>query len=73
MGGGRDAREYWEEQDGGMHVLATAIYVGYKQALSQAPQPYAKWFVHAVEDGSLRGDKLQTIVTEFFAASQKEK
>jgi hypothetical protein len=49
-----------------MHVLAAAIYVEYKRSLSQAPQEYAKWFVQAVEDGYLRGDKLQTVVKEFF-------
>ncbi len=66
FGVGRNPRKYWQQQDGGMHVLAAAIYVEYKRSLSQAPQEYAKWFVQAVEDGYLRGDKLQTVVKEFF-------
>ncbi len=35
FGIGRDACQYWREQDDGMHVLAVAIYTGYKQALSR--------------------------------------
>jgi len=50
-----------------MHVLAAAIYIEYKQALSEAPEEYSKWFAHAVEDGHLRGDRLQAIVREFFS------
>lgn len=69
FGVGRNAQEYWREQDGGMHLLAAAIYVEYKSALSQSRQPYAKWFVHAVESGDLRGDKLQHTVNGFFSAS----
>ena len=67
LGVGRDARKYWQQQDGGMHVLAAAIYIEYKQALSEAPQEYSKWFAHAVEDGHLRGDRLQAVVREFFS------
>ena len=57
--------EYWREQDGGMHVLAAAIYADYKKAAGQA---YSQWFVHAVQDGELRGEKLKKTVEEFFAA-----
>jgi hypothetical protein len=67
FGVGRDPRKYWQQQDDGMHVLAVAIYAGYKQALSQAPQPYSQWFAHAVEDGQLRGDSLQNTVKAFFS------
>lgn len=69
FGVGRNAPEYWREQDGGMHLLATAIYVEYKSALSQSRQPYSKWFVHAVDSGDLRGDKLRDTVKGFFSAS----
>jgi hypothetical protein len=67
FGVARDAREYWKEQDGGMHVLAVAIYTGYKAALQRGPETYSDWFVHAVEKGELRGDKLQATVKNFFA------
>jgi hypothetical protein len=63
----RDAREYWKEQDGGMHVLAAAIYTGYKAALQRSPETYSNWFVNAVESGELRGEKLQATVKVFFA------
>jgi hypothetical protein len=63
----RDAREYWREQDGGIHVLAAAIYVGYKAALQHSPVTYSDWFVQAVNNGELRGDKLQATVKTFFS------
>lgn len=66
FGVARDAREYWKEQDGGMHVLAAAIYTGYKVALQRTPEAYSDWFVRAVEDGELRGDELQATVKSFF-------
>jgi hypothetical protein len=66
FGVGRTPRIYWYSQDGGMHLLAPAIYVSYKQALAQHPEPYSQWFVHAVENGQLRGPSLQKAVTRFF-------
>ena len=69
----RNAREYWRQQDGGMHLLAPAIYVEYKQALTQGAQPYSKWFVHAVESGDLREDQLQTAVKDFFSANPSQR
>ncbi len=65
FGVGRNARDYWKEQDGGMHVLATAIYVEYKQELASTGQPYGKWFVAAVKYGDLRGTKLQSAIKGF--------
>jgi hypothetical protein len=69
VGVGRDARQYWQQQDGGMHVLAAAIYVEYKDALKQSPQSYSRWLVHAVENGQLRGEKLRATINNFFSAS----
>jgi len=66
FGVGRNPRLYWYSQDGGMHLLAPAIYVSYKQALAQHPEPYPQWFVHAVENGQLRGASLQKTVRKFF-------
>jgi hypothetical protein len=59
--------QYWQQQDGGMHVLAAAIYTDYKQAFSQTPQSYSQWFVHSVQDGQLRGTKLQETIHSFFS------
>ena len=67
FGVGRNAREYWKEQDGGIHVLAAAIYVGYKAAVQHSSMTYSEWFVHAVQDGELRGDKLKATVKQFFS------
>src|SRR5262249_15879555 len=48
---------YWREQDGGMHVLAAAIYDGYRQA--PPGQSYSDWFARAVNSGQLRGGRLE--------------
>jgi len=66
LGVGRFARGYWYAQDGGMHVLAPAIYVAYKQALAQHPEPYSQWFVQAVERGQLNGPPLRSAIRRFF-------
>jgi hypothetical protein len=67
FGVGRDACKYWQEQDGGMHVLAAAIYTDYKQASSQTHEFYSQWFTHAVQDGQLRGSNLKETVSSFFS------
>ena len=62
--------EYWLKQDGGIHVLATAIYSDYKKAWAQTPKPYSQWFTQAVQDGQLSGSNLQNTVNTFFSANQ---
>jgi hypothetical protein len=52
-----------------MHVLAAAIYVEYKEALKQGSQSYSHWLVQAVENGQLRGEKLQGTINRFFSAN----
>jgi hypothetical protein len=72
VGAARDARAYWKEQDGGMHVLAAAIYTSYKAALQHGPVIYSDWLVHAVENGELRGEKLQTTIKHFFSETSSQ-
>lgn len=67
FGVGRNACKYWQGQDGGMHVLAVAMYTGYKQASSPTPEPYSQWFTRAVQDGQLRGRQLEKAVQSFFS------
>jgi hypothetical protein len=67
FGVGRNACQYWQEQDGGMHVLAVAMYTGYKQASSVTPEPYSQWFKRAVQNGQLRGSNLQKAAQSFFS------
>jgi hypothetical protein len=67
FGVGRDACKYWQEQDGGMHVLAVAMYTGYKEASSQTHEFYSEWFTRAVHDGQLRGSNLKETVQSFFS------
>lgn len=68
FGVGYPVQKYWSMQDGGMHVLATAIYTLYKQAWAAKPEPYSQWFVRAVNDGTLRGKNLQRTVDAFAAS-----
>jgi hypothetical protein len=66
---GHNACKYWEEQDGGMHVLAAALYVGYRRAQSETqPPPYSRWFTGAVEAGQLRGSTLKETIQSFFSS-----
>jgi hypothetical protein len=67
FGVGRNACQYWREQDGGMHILAVAMYTGYKQAYSATPVSYSQWFTHAVQNGQLRGGQLEKAVQSFFS------
>jgi hypothetical protein len=69
FGIGHNACAYWREQDGGMHVLAVAMYVGYKQAASKTLEPYSQWFTRAVESGRLRRGNLKETVHSFFSAT----
>lgn len=67
FGVARNACQYWQEQDGGMHVLAAAMYTDYKQSSSANPEPYSEWFVRAIQDVQLRGSNLQKTVQSFFS------
>jgi hypothetical protein len=66
FGVGNNAHVYWTQHDGGMHVLATAIYTDYKAALQRHPESYSEWFVRAVKD--LRGEKLEATAKNFSRA-----
>jgi hypothetical protein len=66
FGAGRNARWYWYTQDGGLHVLAPAIYVGYKDSLGRHPEPYSRWFTQAVAGGQLQGSRLRSTIRRFF-------
>jgi hypothetical protein len=67
FGIGRNPCEYWKKQDGGMHVLAAAMYTDYKQTSSPNHESYSEWFVQAVQDGQLRRNNLQKAVQSFFS------
>ncbi|HEY1658364.1 MAG TPA: hypothetical protein VGG14_08460 [Candidatus Sulfotelmatobacter sp.] len=68
FGVGHNSCKYWREQDEGMHVLAAALYVGYKRAESEIPAPYSRWFTSAVESGELRGANLKKTINSFFSS-----
>ena len=62
-----NACDYWRQQDDGMHVLAVALYVGYKREDAEAPRPYSQWFIGAVQNGQLRGSALKDTIQSFFS------
>ncbi|MGD0359648.1 MAG: hypothetical protein ABSC93_02195 [Bryobacteraceae bacterium] len=66
----RNACQYWRMQDGGMHVLAAAMFTDYKQASSENPVPYSRWLVHAIQAGQLRGSDLRRTVQSFFSEAR---
>jgi hypothetical protein len=67
FGAGRNVCQYFQQHDGGMHVLAAAIYTDYKEATAKTPEPYSRWFVDAVEHGQLRGENLKKTIDSFFS------
>jgi hypothetical protein len=69
FGIGHNACDYWRQQDDGMHVLAVALYVGYKRADAEAPQAYSQWFIGAVQSGQLRGSALKETIQCFFSVA----
>lgn len=67
FGVGHNPCDYWRQQDGGMHVLAVALYLGYKRADAETPEPYSQWFIGAVRSGQLRGSALKETIQSFFS------
>jgi hypothetical protein len=49
-------------------AYAALVFSGrYEEAGDHAS--YSEWFIHAVENGELRGDKLRTAVKKFFSGA----
>ncbi len=69
LGMRRDQRAYWKEQDGGMHVLAAAMYLQLRRAEQErgAPVVFPAFFATAVSRGNLTGEGLATSIDAFFA------
>lgn len=63
FGVGRDPRAYWKQQDGGMHVLALAIY-RLLQRGDASNTPYETWLCRAVNDGTLGAAALERAAAE---------
>ncbi len=70
FGFGRDQKKYWAAQDDGMHVLAIAIYLRYKQWLSAPHKPlsYGEWMVNEVNEGNLEGPQLSIAIKSFLSS-----
>lgn len=68
LGVGRpDQAGYWREHDGGMHVLAAALYVELRRAEGTAGGPVVvpAFLVDAVRRGDLTGERLARTVEAF--------
>jgi hypothetical protein len=72
FGFGRNPQEYWKTQDGGMHILAVAIYTQLKQAEREhaAWKSYPDFFCAAVKRGDLTEDNLARTLDRFWPGGQ---
>lgn len=67
FGIGEEPTEYWRAQDGGMHLLAAALYIRMREDLAQGPlPPFPQWLVSTVRSGRLSGSQLKTAVDRIF-------
>lgn len=63
FGVGRKPADYWREQDGGIHVLAAALYARMKEdAALDRLQPFPLWFVATIKSGALTGNQLKAAI-----------
>jgi hypothetical protein len=69
LGVARDQRAYWKEQDGGMHVLAAAIYFQLRRAEQArgAKVPFPEFFAAQVRGGHLTEKELGRTIDAFFS------
>ncbi len=65
LGFARDPGPRWRESDGGMHMLAPAIYQAMKiSGFAETGGSYAEWFKAALRDGLLSPDSVRKLSAE---------
>ena len=63
--------KYWAEQDGGMHVVAVALYQLMKQEnFPKAGESFTQFFVRMARTGKLSNANLEALNKNFFATPQ---
>ncbi len=64
-------QKYWTQQDGGMHVLAVALYELMKdENFPQSGETFPKFFVRMVRAGRLSNSSMEALNKRFFAGNQ---
>lgn len=73
LGVGRDPKKHWCQQDGGMHVLAVALYrVMKEQQFAESGLSIRDFLVREVTRGALRPGSLREQVETFYAGAPCE-
>ena len=68
FGMGGDPRAYWREQDGGIHVLAVALYsLMNQQDFLQKKEPFSVFLLRNIRAGNLSNGRLAKLNQSFFA------
>ena len=68
FGMGHDSREYWREQDGGIHVFAVAIYSLMKdRRFDPSREPFSSFLKRMFREGRLSNGKIEELNRAFFA------
>jgi len=63
--------KYWAEQDGGMHVVAVALYQLMKQEnFPKAGESFTQFFIRMARTGKLSNTNLEALNKNFFASPQ---
>ena len=69
FGVGHDSREYWREQDGGIHVFAVAIYSLMKdRKFDPSHEPFSSFLKRMFREGKLSDGAIQQLNGTFFSA-----
>jgi hypothetical protein len=67
FGMGGDPRAYWREQDGGIHVVAVALYSLMKQQkFDGIPESFPKFLKRQFQTGALSHGQIEKLNREFF-------
>jgi len=68
FGVGHDSREYWREQDGGIHVFAVAIYSLMKdQPFDPRREPFSAFLKRMFREGRLSSGHIEQLNRGFFS------
>ena len=68
LGMGGDPHRYWKEQDGGMHVLAVALYTLMKQEhFPDGHEAFPAFLKRTIRSGALSNGLIEQIDREFSA------
>jgi hypothetical protein len=68
FGLGGDPHRYWKQQDGGIHVLAVALYcLMTQQHFAESHESFSVFLKRVLDSGELSGGKIEALNQAFFA------